>query len=371
MDLDTFFVAVERLENSALNGIPVIVGGLSDRGVVSTCSYEARKFGVHSAMPVKMAKRLCKDAVFIRGDMDKYSRYSRLVTEVINESSPAYEKASIDEHYIDLTGMDRFFGAFKWSVELRQRIIKETGLPISFGLSVNKTVSKIATGEAKPNGQLYIESSFINRFLDPLSIKKIPMIGNKTFTSLSMMGINNVKSLRIMPKDIIIDALGKSGLIIWERANGFDNTPVYTCWERKSISAERTFEKDSIDVKSIMRLVIKMTEKLAFQLRKEGKLASIVYVKIRYANFDTHSRQKKIKYTAIDDLLISTAKELFNQLYNRRMLIRLVGVKLSGLIRGTQQLFLFDDSSKKMSLYKEMDYIRKKYGDQAVRRALG
>ena len=174
MDLDTFFVSVERLNNSRLNGLPVIIGGMSDRGVVAGCSYEARTFGVHSAMPMKMARALCPDAVVIRGDMEQYTRFSNQVTGIIAEEAPVYEKASIDEHYLDITGIDRFFGAVKWSHELRQRIIRETGLPISLGLSVNKTVSKIATGQAKPNGELEIARERIMPFLSPLSISKIP-----------------------------------------------------------------------------------------------------------------------------------------------------------------------------------------------------
>ena len=181
LDLDTFFVPVERLKNNRLNGKPVIIGGMSDRGVVSSCSYEARKYGVSSAMPMKLARNMCPDAIVIRGDMELYSNYSNIVTGIIAERAPLYEKSSVDEHYIDLTGMDRFYGCYKWAHELRQYIIKETGLPISIGLSVNKTVSKIATGEAKPNGEREVRKEVVLPFLDPLSIKKIPMIGQKTY----------------------------------------------------------------------------------------------------------------------------------------------------------------------------------------------
>ncbi|MDD3636990.1 MAG: DNA polymerase IV, partial [Bacteroidales bacterium] len=174
LDLDTFFVSVERLVNPSLTGKPVIIGGVSDRGVVASCSYEARRFGVHSAMPMRMARQLCGQAIYIRGDMELYSRYSRLVTDVIADSAPLYEKTSVDEHYLDLTGMDRFFGTYKWTHELRERIIRETGLPISFGLSQNKTISKIATGQAKPNGELRVLPDQVHPFLDPLSIRKIP-----------------------------------------------------------------------------------------------------------------------------------------------------------------------------------------------------
>ncbi len=272
LDLDTFFVSVERLINSSLVGKPVIIGGMSDRGVVSSCSYEARQFGVHSAMPMRMAKQLCGDALFIRGDMEEYSKQSKLVTDIISESAPVYEKASIDEHYIDITGMDRFFGSLKWSHELRERIIKNTGLPISFGLSTNKTVSKIATGEAKPNGELYVPQENVKPFLFPLSIKKIPMIGKQSYRLLRSMGVSTIRTLSMIPPEMIIQVMGKNGIVAWKKANGIDNTPVVQYSERKSISTEQTFDKDTTDIVKLRNLLISMVEKIAFELRKKQKL---------------------------------------------------------------------------------------------------
>jgi DNA polymerase-4 len=334
MDLDTFFVSVERLLNSSLEGKPVIIGGMSDRSVVSSCSYEARQFGVHSAMPMKMARNLCSEAIVIRGDMDAYSKYSRMVTDIIAEQAPMYEKASIDEHYLDITGMDRFFGCMQWTHELRQRIIRETGLPISCGLSVNKTVSKIATGEAKPNGEIEVPGGQEKGFLSPLSIRKIPMIGNKTFHLLRSMGIATIGTLGQIPREMMDSLLGKNGIVIWKKANGIDPTPVVQYSERKSVGSERTFQRDTMDVAGLHDLLTSMVEKLAFQLRKEEKLTSIVTVKIRYSNFDTHTLQKRVPYTSFDHVLMPIARELFDRLYQRRMLIRLVGVRFSGLIRG-------------------------------------
>lgn len=371
LDLDTFFVSVERLINSSLIGKPVIVGGMSDRGVVAGCSYEARKFGVHSAMPMRMAKQLCGDAVFIRGDGESYNKYSKLVTEIIAESAPVYEKASIDEHYLDLTGMDRFFGNLKWSHELRQRIIKNTGLPISFGLSTNKTVSKIATGEAKPSGELYIPSEKVKPFLFPLSIRKIPMVGKKSFRLLRSMGVSTIQTLSMIPPEMMTQVMGKNGIIIWKKANGIDPTPVVQYSERKSISTERTFERDTTDVAALKKLLISMIEKIAFELRKKQKLTGCISVKIRYANFDTHSLQKHLTYTSFDHILMETALELFERLYTRRMLIRLIGVRFSHLVGGNQQLDLFEDAPEMISLYQAMDSIRLRYGKKAVRRAVG
>ncbi len=371
LDLDTFFVSVERLQNGKLKGKPVIIGGMSDRSVVASCSYEARKFGVHSAMPMHMARRLCGNAVFIKGDMDRYTRYSRLVTEIIADKAPVFEKTSIDEHFIDITGMDRFFGSFKWAHELRETIIKETGLPISFGLSTNKTVSKIATGEAKPNGELHVPPPDVKPFLFPLSIKKIPMIGNKTYRLLRSMGISTIKTLSMIPPVMMEKALGKNGILIWKKANGIDPSPVTPYHEKKSIGTETTFDKDTINIKMLKDTLTGMVEKTAFELRAKNKLTGKITVKIRYSNYDTHTIQKQITYTSFDHILIKNAIELFERLYNRRMLIRLIGVRFGDLVSGHQQLDLFEDAPEMINLYRAMDDIRKKFGNTAVMRANG
>jgi DNA polymerase-4 len=364
-------VSVERLHNSRLHGMPVVIGSTSDRGVVAGCSYETRKHGVHSGMPMRMARMLCNDMIVIRGDMDQYSKFSNMVTEIIGEKAPVYEKTSIDEHYVDLTGMDKFFGCYQWSHELRQRIIKYTGLPISFGLSLNKTVSKMATSEAKPNGELEVSKQAIKTFMSPLSIRKIPGIGKKTFQLLRTMGISTIEALSNMPPAVIEKVLGKNGTDIWKKANGIDLTPVKPYSERKSISTERTFDRDTIDIEFLNDLLICMVEKLAFQLRQKKRLTSCVTVKIRYSNFDTHTQQKRITYTSLDHILIDTAKELFRKVYKRRMLIRLIGVKLSYLIQGHQQLDLFDDKPELINLYQTLDKLKNKYGHKIVRRAIG
>jgi DNA polymerase IV len=371
LDLDTFFVSVERLRDSRLNGKPVIIGGGSDRGVVSTCSYEARSYGVSSAMPMKMARAMCPEAVFIRGDMELYSKYSHMVTDIIAEKSPLFEKASVDEHYIDLTGMDRFYGCAQWSHELRRTITRETGLPLSMGLSVNKTVSKIAAGEAKPNGEKEVDQQYVIPFLDPLSIKKIPMIGQKTYHTLRSMGISTVYTLRSIPHEMLESLMGKNGTEIWKKANGIDTTPVISYSEQKSISTEHTFEKDTTDIVMLNQLLVSMTEKLAYELRHQEKLTSCITVRIRYSDFDTQTMQKRIPYTAFDHILIDNAKELFRRLYQRRMLIRLIGVRVSSLVRGVQQLNMFEDTPEMVRLYLTMDSLRGRFGRNAVRRAAG
>jgi DNA polymerase-4 len=370
MDLDTFFVSVERLLNSNLKGKPVIIGGTSDRGVVASCSYEARVFGVHSAMPMKMARSLCSQAIVVRGDMELYSKYSRMVTEIIAECAPVYEKASIDEHYIDITGMDHFFDSLKWMRELRNNIIHETGLPISFGLSINKTVSKIATGEAKPNGEKEVKNLLVRPFLFPLSIRKMPGIGIQTYHLLRSMGIITIGTLSEIPQEMMEKLLGKNGIEIWKKANGIDHTPVEQYSERKSISTEHTFEEDSIEVTRMKELLTGMIEKLCYELRKKQLLTSCITIKIRYSNFDTHTLQKRIPYTSFDHILIPLAKELFDKLYQRRMLIRLIGIRFSYLVQGVQQLNMFEDTPEMVNLYLAVDRMRNRYGRDVVRRAV-
>jgi DNA polymerase-4 len=371
IDLDSFFVSVERLVNPKLIGKPVLVGGSSDRGVVASCSYEAREFGIHSAMPMRQARLLCPEAIIVRGDTSQYSYYSDQITEIIKESVPMYEKTSIDEFYMDLTGMDKFFGCYKMATELRQRIIRETGLPISFAMSANKTVSKVGTGEAKPNGQKEILFGTEKEFLAPLSIKKIPMVGDKTYQLLRGMGVMWIRTLQEMPMELLQQVLGDNGSVIWRKAQGIDNSPVVPYSERKSISTERTFEQDTIDVKMLKGLLIGMTEKLAYQLRSEQKLTACVTVKIRYSDFNTYTMQARIPYTSLDHILIDKVKELFDKLYQKRMLIRLIGIKFSHLVQGGHQYNLFDQTPEQIQLYMAMDKIRKRYGDEAVARAVG
>lgn len=369
LDLDAFFVSVECLRNSKFKGLPLIIGGSGSRGVVSSCSYEARRFGVHSAMPVKMALRLCPDAIVIRGDMDAYSKYSKLVTEIIAEDAPAFEKSSIDEFYVDMTGLDKHFGCYKWSLELREKIIRESGLPISFGLSSNKLVSKVGAGEAKPNGAKKVDNGEEKKFLAPLAVRKIPGVGAKTTRKLQYMGVKQVKTLSEVPVRLLEREFGKHGRSLWQKANGIDDSPVVPYTERKSISKERTFKEDTINIDFIKNLLVGMVDQLAYELRNKEKLTSCITVKIRYADFNTYTRQLKIPYTANENILGRYAKEIFSKVYERRQMIRLIGVKFSGLVQGKPQISLFDDTVEDINLLQEVDHIRKRFGIDKIMRA--
>lgn len=370
LDLDAFFVSVELKKNSALQGKPLIVGG-GDRGVVAACSYEARAFGVRSAMPIKMAKKLCPQATILKGDYEDYSKYSREVTAIIASKVPVYEKASIDEFYIDMSGMDKFFGNALFTSELKKKIVRETGLPITYAISTNKLVSKVATNEVKPDGQIEIPFGAEKRFLAPLAIDRMPGIGIKTGTYLKDRGIYTVQRLATFPKEIVESTLGKAGIDLWRKANGLDETPVVPYSEQKSISTENTFHTDTIDLLFMQKELVRMTEKIAFELRKQNKLAGCITIKLRYSDFQTYTKQKSIPYTSADHILLATVKEIFNKLYDRRLMVRLIGIRFTDLVGGNYQINLFEDTNETIRLYQALDSLHHKYGDLLVKRASG
>ncbi|RMG28001.1 MAG: DNA polymerase IV [Bacteroidetes bacterium] len=371
LDLDAFFVSVERRKDSRLKGVPLIIGGQSQRAVVSSCSYEARYFGVHAGMPMRLARRLCPHAVVLKGDYDAYEQCSREVTEMVEAQSPLFEKASIDEFYIDLTGMERFYGCYRWAHELRQQIIHETHLPLSMGLSVNKLVAKVLTNQAKPNGERQLRAEEVQPFLAPLHVRHIPMIGQKTSHRLSYLGIRNVATLRQIPQQVLSTVFGKQGQFLYQSARGEDHRPVLPYRARSSLSSERTFQQDTMDIQLLRTCLTRMAEKLAYRLRRSGKLTGCISVKIRYASFETHSRQARIPLCNTDDVLIAKALQLFEQLYTRRIRIRLIGLKFSQLQAGGQQIALFQDIPRQGRLYQALDTIRDKYGTRSVQRASG
>jgi len=371
LDLDSFYVSVEQLRNPKLIGKPVLIGGSGDRGVVASCSYEARKFGIHSAMPMKVARRLCSHAIIVRGDMEQYSKYSGLVTDIIKDTVPLFEKSSIDEFYVDMTGMDKYFGCLKFTNELKRKVVKESGLPISYGLASNKLIGKVATNEVKPNGQIEIPFGNEKSFLAPLSIAKIPGIGKQTAILLLKMGVETVKVLSDIPVEMMQNLLGKNGSELWRRANGIDDTPVVPFHEQKSISTENTFGQDTIDMNFMRAEMIRMTERIAFELRKQNKLTGCVTVKLRYSNFETFTKQQSISYTNADHVLFKTAKELFERLYDRRMLIRMLGIRFTNLIPGNYQIHLFEDTQEMIKLYQAIDSVKKRFGEGMVVKAGG
>lgn len=370
-DLDAFFVSVELLKNPSLKGKPVIVGGDGQRGIVAACSYEARKFGIESAMPAMAAKRLCPHAIFLKGSYTDYSKYSRMVTQIIADTVPLYEKASVDEFYIDLTGMDKFFDVRQYTKDLREKIIKETGLPISYGLSANKLVSKMATNEAKPNGFLEIEHGKETDFLWPLRVEKIPMVGKQTQHQLHAIGIYTIEQLAKTSVQQLEHVFGKWGAKLKEKAYGISESEVERYSEQKSLSHENTFDADYADATFLHKELVRLTEKNAHDLRTEERLTGCVTVKVRYADFTTVSKQEVIPYSALDNVLLAKVIDLFSKLYRKGEKVRLVGVRFSQLVPMTLQMNLFDKEAEKLQLFKAVDRIKAQFGPGAIVKAAG
>ena len=362
LDMDAFFASVEIMKNSRLGGKPLLVGGSNGRGVVTSCNYEARHFGIHAGMPMAIALRRCPTARVVRGDYEDYEKYSRVVTEIIAEEGPVFEKASIDEFYVDISGMDKYVGCVRWSGELRQRIVRETGLPLSAGLAVNKLVSKVRAGEAKPNGSGYVVAGAERAFLAPLPVRKIPSVGRETARKLSLLGIRKTGTLSQVPVELLEREFGKPGRELHRRANGIDHRPVVPHTDRKSLSAEHTFQTDTLDLEQLHRCLRDLTRKLGFELRQAGKLTAGVTVKIRYTDFNTYTRSKRIRYTAHDQQLVPLTRQLFDELFQRRQCIRLIGVRFDRLTPGHTQLDLFTDTHEDNALLQAVDRIRKRFG---------
>lgn len=370
-DLDAFFVSVECINNPSLKGKPLIVGGHNERGVVAACSYEARKFGIHSAMPMKTAMRLCPHATVVSGTRGEYSRYSRWVTEIIASKAPLFEKASIDEFYLDLTGMDKYFHPYQWTIDLRQLIIKETQLPISFALASNKLIAKIATNEAKPNGYMHVPLGMEREFLAPLPVNKIPGVGEQTYAALRNLGILSIRDLAAQPVNFLETQFGKYGVELWNKAHGIHYAEVAPYHEAKSISTENTFDENISSSEILLNELVQQTEKIAYELRQENKMAGCIAVKIRYADFETTSRQTTIPYTFYDDELIPKAKELFIKLHRQGTPVRLLGVRFSELTDEAVQTNLFSDVGRKSELYKAIDEVKNRFGKASITKATG
>ena len=368
-DLDSFFVSVEMLQDPSLLGKAVVVGGSRDRGVVTTCSYEARKFGVRSAMPMRKAMELCPQAIIVKSSYGLYAKYSAWVTEIISASAPLYEKASIDEFYIDLTGMDTFFNPLEWTIRLRQTIMDETGLPISFGLASNKLVAKIATDEAKPNGYLFVTPGKEKEFLAPLPVEKLGGVGKKSHQTLLALGIYTIGDILKYDAMLLEKALGKWGTQLIRQANGLSDSVVSPHRESKSISAENTFEENTSDIDVLLAQIVGQAERVSYELRQEKKYATCVAIKFRNANFETSTRQITLPATIADSDIIKAATDLFTKLYVPGTRVRLLGVRLSGLTDTGAQTNLFDNKTEQHALYEAIDAVKNKFGKSLLSKA--
>jgi len=324
---------------------------------------------VHSAMPSARARQLCPEAIFVKGSRGDYSKYSRWVTEIIAAKAPLFEKASIDEFYLDLSGMDRFHNALEWTIALRKEIMDTTGLPISFGLASNKMMAKIATNQAKPNGYLQIPAGKEQEFLAPLPVDAIPGVGDHTHEVLKSMGIYRIGDISKCRIEDLDERLGKWGTELWYKSQGMHNGEVSPFHEAKSISTENTFEENIAEVRLLKKEIVRQAEKICYELRQDGKVTGCVAIKLRYPDFVTTSRQTTIPYTSADDEIIPVVKELFDKLHKKGQPVRLLGVRLSDLTNDAVQTNLFSDAEKKSGLYKAIDEVKNRFGKSSVKRA--
>lgn len=371
VDMDAFFVSVELLARPELRGKPVVVGGRPDqRGVVSAASYEARKFGIHSAMPLRTAGRLCPHAVFLDGHHEKYSEWSDRVASILARFSPIVEMVSIDEAYLDLSGTERLHGPpFAAADKLLRTITRQTGLPCSGGLATTRLVAKVASDQAKPRGLIWVAPGMEARFLAPLPIRKIPGIGEVTERALRALGIETVEQLASHEQEKLEKIFGQWGTALYRKARGGDAYEFLIDAEPKSISHNHTFGEDTDDVPGMESLLSHLSQKACKRLREAGLSARTLTLTIRYAGFQTYTRSKTVQDPVhLDGDIHAIFLELFRTHRDSKRKVRLLGVALSGLCHGSQQLDLLDAGRREKldRLTKATDQLRDKFGFGSV-----
>lgn len=370
LDLDCFFVSVERIKNPSLVGKPVVVGGsAAGRGVVASASYEARKFGIHSAMPTARALRLCANLIIVKGSHGKYSQISKRLYERMCELAPVVERASIDEMNIDFTGCEHLYNnnlpGFMKTIQII--VLDEFKLPCTIALGSNKTIAKIAANRVKPNGVIIIPHGTEAQYLAPFDISVIPGIGKKTEEFLRGRDFNKVSDLQARTEQEILDILGKHGSWIYHAANGQGSDTIGEKWDAKSISREETFTKDISSKEELAKIIFELAEDACRQLRAHNWKAQTITLKLRYSDFKTITHAKSIEPTNDDTVVTEIARELLYLSYTKKLPIRLIGVKLSNFDDEQQLDFqLSTADKKKQDLLKSVDKIRGKFGKDII-----
>lgn len=370
LDLDAFFVSVERILDPKLNGKPVIVGGdpKFGRGVVAACSYEARKFGLHSAMPIRTAYKLCPHGIYMHGHGNEYSRFSKAVKNILDQYAPVIEQASIDEFYFDMTGTQRMYGSmFAFASHIQNEIWNNIGLPCSIGIGSNKTVAKIGSDCLKPNGITYILSGMEKEFLAPMPVETIPGVGKVMKQSLNSRGIYLIGDITLLPSDYFGVAFGKYGIDLWRKAYGMGTEYLTVHRTRKSISHENTFGNDVTSEEILKNNLFYLTGKVCQSLRNKGWEASTVDIKLRYTDFQTLTRSKTIKPTDDDKIIFNTAWSLMKKARTRRVGVRLIGIGLTNFSPVNDQEYLFEDYEiKRKKMLRAVTRVRDKFGYESL-----
>jgi len=369
LDLDTFFVSVERILDPSLKGKPVIVGGdpKYGRGVVAACSYEAREYGLHSAMPIRTAYKLCPQGVYIHGSHGEYSRFSKAVKIILSQYAPVVEKASIDEFYMDFTGCGKVYGSlFAFASFLQNEIWDKLSLPCSIGIGSNKTIAKIGSDCMKPKGITYIVSGLEKEFLAPMPVETIPGVGKVTLKDLHSKGIYRISDITRLPQDYFAAAYGKYGIDFYRKANGGGSEYLTIEREQKSISHERTFT-DVTNKHFLKEKLFKLTGKACQELRDNGWQASTVNIKLRYSDFKTLTRSKKIKPTDDDGIVFDVGWDMLMKALTRRVAVRLIGIRLSKFNEYSEQEELFEfEEIKRRRMLRAINIIRSQYGFEMI-----
>ena len=376
VDMDAFFVSVEELFNPALKGKPVVVGGKADqRGVVAAASYAARKFGVHSAMPLRTAARLCPQAIFVKGQMERYREYSKKVLTILDRFSPDVEMASIDEAYLDLTGTERLHGPpLRAAHRLHEAVRAETNLRCSLGLASSRLVAKISSDQAKPNGVLYVLPGQEARFLAPLEVKKIPGVGKKTEDSLHKLGIRRIGDLAKLQESFLLDRFGKWGLALAGKARGEDaggwfDAPIGAEEDPKSISHEHTFTEDVSDRERLQTVLLKLSEMVGKRLRENQLYSRTIQLKLRYQDFTTMTRARTLGHgTQLDREIAGAVIPLFRQAWDGKTAVRLLGVHAGGLQQAEGQMSLLEETqtARLREAFRSVDSIRNRFGETSI-----
>jgi DNA polymerase-4 len=371
VDMDAFFVSVELLERPELRGKPVVVGGRPDqRGVVTAASYEARKYGIQSAMPLRTAGRLCPHAIFLDGHHAKYTQWSDRVATILTNFSPVVEMVSIDEAYLDLAGTERLHGPpLAAADKLLRSITRATGLPCSGGLASTRLVAKVASDQGKPRGLVWVPAGSEERFLAPLPVRKIPGIGKVTERALRALGIETVEQIAAQPQEKLERIFGQWGTALYRKARGGDSYEFVVDAEPKSISQNHTFNEDTDDSAAVTAVLSHLSQKACKRLREAGLAASTLTLTIRYAGFDTHTRSKSLgESTALDTGINAVFQELFKKHLDRSQKVRLLGVSLSNFSHGGEQLDLLqaERREKLQKLTQATDRLRDRFGFSKV-----